>query len=60
MRNSDSIQMPLTQAGGQRMVWQQVEADGSPVLLAETHGLTVIDAEMPAVPIAEGQTGGRA
>ena len=70
MGENGFIQMLLRQAEGQRMVWQQVsagtvlgyvEADGSPVLLAETYEMTVVAPEILAtLPIVEGQNGGLA
>lgn len=70
MGETGFIQMLLKQGGGQRVVWQQVEAgavlgyveaDGSPVLLAETHEMAVVAPEMlAALPAADGQSGGAA
>ncbi|EKD60451.1 MAG: hypothetical protein ACD_54C00735G0005 [uncultured bacterium] len=70
MGESGFIQMLLTQAGTQRVVWQQVsagevqgylEADGSAVLLAETYEMAVVDpAMLAAFPALDAQTGGPA
>lgn len=70
MGGTGFIQMVLRQAGGQRVVWQQVEAgavlgyveaDGRAVLLAETYEMAVVAPEMlAALPAADGQSGGAA
>lgn len=70
MGESGFIQMLLSQAGGQRVVWQQVsagevlgylEADGAVLQLPEIHEMAVADPQMQAaMPPLVAQTGGGA